>query len=307
MSALFSSLAKNLRVTANGAIPFAKVEALGNDFVWILPRVLWHDAEKIVPWITSLAHRTRGIGSDGIILWSEKVGGETPLFFFNRDGSAAEACGNGLRAVGVAGRELGVLEPGRVWFRIFDHLFPVDVPSSALAASAGFGPPRQGKDAATELDVRRHIEARGLIGEFIRMPNPHIVVFASSKLKRQEKNALVRTLVGTVGGGANIGFAVTRNPQEIDLEVFERGVGWTHACGTGAAAAWVVAERLGLSHGKALICQPGGCLEVERDSEGRVWIQGAARLVFVGWLSSDEPEGVSAGVRFLDYDAGIRS
>jgi diaminopimelate epimerase len=300
MSALYSSPAKNLDVMDNGAIQFAKIEALGNDFVWILPRVLWHDAETIVPWITSLVDRNRGIGSDGVILWGETVDGVIPLFIFNRDGSTAAACGNGLRAVGVAGRELNALEPGRVWFRIFDHLFPVDVPTSGLTACVGLGPSPLGEDTATKRAVQRHIAARGLIGGFIRMPNPHIVVFVSSKMKRRERNALARTLLGTVEGGANIGFVMTRKPQEFDLEVFERGVGWTKACGTGAAAAWVVAERLGLAQGKARICQPGGCLDVERDSEGRVWIEGAARLTFIGWWSSDELKDGSAGVRFLD-------
>jgi diaminopimelate epimerase len=307
MSAFFSSLAKNLQLIGNGALPFAKVEALGTDFVWLLPHVLWHDTKTIGPLITSLANRTRGVGSDGIILWGGPGGGETSLFFFNRDGSPAEACGNGLRAVGVAGRELGLLEPGRVWFRIFDNKFPVDVPPSGVTARAGLGPPKQVEDRATEVEIMGQVEPKGLTGQFIRMPNPHIVVFGASKLTRHEKNALARTLCGIVKGGANIGFAVKREPLAIDLEVFERGVGWTQACGTGAAAAWAVAERLGLLHGKVRVRQPGGSLSVEGDSEGRVWIEGAARLVFVGWWSSDKPKGGNAGVRFLDYDAPITS
>jgi diaminopimelate epimerase len=132
------------------------------------------------------------------------------------------------------------------------------------------------------------------------MPNPHVVVFASSPLSFEEKSAMARALGDMVAGGTNVGFAVVQDSQELVLEVFERGVGWTDACGTGAAAAWAVGERLGFVEGKTLIRQPGGCLEVERGIEDRIWIHGSARLVFVGQWVNHEPEGGTACVEYLD-------
>ena len=107
---------------------FAKIEALGNDFVWFLCPVTEVPREGVSEWIPIVCDRHVGIGADGVIFWGQDEAGTTPIWFYNKDGSLAEVCGNGLRAIAIAGRELGLLKPGLVWLRSGGHEFPVDIP-----------------------------------------------------------------------------------------------------------------------------------------------------------------------------------
>ncbi len=254
---------------------FAKVHALGNDFVWVLDA---SSAGELATWCArapSVCARHTGIGADGVVLWNG-VPHDPELWFVNADGSVAEMCGNALRAVAVGGRELGLFAPGRMHFRSGGESFPVVLGERGAPTAAGLGIPRFHPDAGSEELLS---PSNGPIAH-LSLPNPHVVVFGTTH--EQEPEVVARACSRRVDGGANVGFARV-DGESIDLRVWERGVGWTMACGSGAAAAGVAAMRLGLiTRGSCEVRQPGGTLAVWIDDEGRAWIEGDAAFVYVG-------------------------
>ena len=118
--------------------------------------------------------------------------------------------------------------------------------------------------------------------ESVSMGNPHAVAFVD------DCYAVPVSAVGPIVEGdphfpqrTNVGFATVVSSRRLDLRVWERGVGETLACGSGAAAAAALAHRRGLTGPRVTVMLPGGPLEVEVEGD-RVWIEGPARMVFRG-------------------------
>jgi len=246
---------------------FVKMEGLGNDFV-VVRGPLAPAAADVAAW----CDRRRGVGADGLLVVTARGPGRVRMQYWNADGSPAEMCGNGLRCVGryavdeglVAGPELVVETP--VGER------PVIVGAESVRAllgdfaEAGIGP----------LDLAGyHLEA-------VSVGNPHAVAFVPD---------CYSVPVGAVGPlvegdphfpeRTNVGFATVVSGERLDLRVWERGVGETLACGSGAAAAAALAHRRGLVGRRVTVMLPGGPLLVEVEGD-RVWIEGPARAVFRG-------------------------
>ncbi|MBN1425149.1 diaminopimelate epimerase [Candidatus Fermentibacteria bacterium] len=283
-----------------GLTPFAKVEALGNDLIWILDPAASNSVREMSRRAPRVCDRRLGVGADGIVLWNG-ASHNPELWFLNADGSTAEVCGNGLRALAVGGRDLGFFMPGSICFRITDAVFPVEIAGPGFPSAVGLGIPRfRASPALDEI-----LGAWDASGALVFMPNPHIVVFDGPEAReRQEK--LAAELVSAVAGGANVGFCTTRD-ESIELEVLERGVGWTRACGSGAAAAAAATWRAGRFASEVTrVRQPGGILRVWPDPEGRIWIEGEAGLVFLGFLPPDEQaEGCGAGWNVMRRGLGV--
>jgi len=212
------------------------------------------------------------------VLW-DGAEEDTEVWFLNADGSVAEVCGNGLRAVAAAGRDLGFFSPGRVEFRSGPSRFSVIVGADDSPVAASLGIPRYHTNPGVDDVVKVW---RGA-GSLVFVPNPHVVVF-DGPTTREDREKMAGQLVNQVTGGANIGFC-SREGDALSLHVWERGVGWTIACGSGAAAAAAAACRLGLlPEGGVSVRQPGGELRVWFGDDGCAWIEGTACLVFVGYI-----------------------
>jgi len=209
---------------------------------------------------------------------------------FNADGSEVEQCGNGVRCVawlvarvdangdtlvlqGPAGNvEARVLDAGRVSVDMGRPEFRPDrVPFVAKKEAIGY-----------DLDVF----GRTLEVSVLSMGNPHCVlsvddvesapVVRLGPLIEQHERFPSRT---------NVGFMVARDRGTIDLRVYERGVGETLACGTGACAAMVAAHRQGLVDDEVTVNLPGGQLVVSwRGDAAPVWLTGNAELISEGTI-----------------------
>lgn len=261
---------------------FAKYHGLGNDFVLLDHRA---SGELIGAELARrLCDRHRGIGADGVLslLPSRDPRAELRLHIWNADGSAAEMCGNGLRCVvrHVRGERaeapLSVdtdagLREGRV------------VPDGRV--EVGLGQPHSGRRLTFEND------GKVLHGLMVSMGNPHFVLDPrpGSDL-RAEALALGPWLQRRpeFPESTNVEF-MRPSADGLELWVYERGAGLTEACGTGAAAAAVAADALGLGprSGPLRIRLPGGALEVSlaREPAGAiagVSITGEAVRVFEG-------------------------
>lgn len=250
---------------------FVKMEGLGNDFV-----VVRGPFEPRRGTVAEWCDRRRGIGADGVLTVTPIDPETIRMGYWNADGSAAEMCGNGLRCVARYAVEEGLVE---------GPTFTVETPVGSRSVTAG--------EAGARVELGPVDPAGGttmLAGyqlATVSVGNPHAVAFVD------DCYAVPVSAVGPVVEGdpayperTNVEFATVITPDRIALRVWERGVGETLACGTGAAATVAAAHHAGRSGPRVTVVLPGGELLVEI-VDGVAWIEGPAREVFRGEI--DEP------------------
>jgi len=252
---------------------FIKMEGLGNDFV-VLKGPLDPDPADIAGW----CDRRRGIGADGVLV-VRKLGGErVRMEYWNADGSRAEMCGNGLRCVARYAYDRGWVD-GREFTVVNDSGdYPVKVRKSGrVRAMLGRAEaPEQSTMSVVGTDVHP-----------MSMGNPHAVLFVESTTEAPVKTlGPVIEVAGEFPNRTNVEFVEIKDRTRIEVRTWERGVGETLACGTGAGAAAVVANRQGLADGTLTVGLLGGDLDVEIDGD-IVWMEGPATYVFEGELNAD--------------------
>ncbi|MFL6575495.1 MAG: diaminopimelate epimerase [Povalibacter sp.] len=268
-------------------IQFTKMHGLGNDFI-----VFDAPSDEPVPSnevMRALADRRTGIGFDQALVLLPARDAATDVYYriFNADGSEVEQCGNGARCVGrlVADRlarsfihmdSLG----GRVDVQLRDDgLVSVDM------GIPDFTPAALPFEASREADIYPlRIGESELQISAVSMGNPHAVIQVPSV-----KDAPVDTVGPAVENHSrfpnrtNVGFMEVVSRTRIRLRVFERGVGETLACGTGACAAVAVGQRLGLLDSEVSVDAPGGQMSGRwLGPTEHLWLTGPAVKVYEG-------------------------
>lgn len=279
------------------SLRFAKYEGLGNDFIILdaeTPDAL--DASLAAPAVVAaLCDRHRGIGADGVLLAGVRDG--VPFMrVLNADGSEPEMCGNGLRCVALHLARTGRLAgrtgeltfdtgagPHGVWVREAGEAGVVEVQMRAPSLA-----PREVPVLADAplVEAPFTVDGRVLRVTAVSMGNPHVVIFGALTDELRLALGPLLAVDPRFPEGVNVGFA-TLADDGLRLRVFERGVGWTQACGTGACAAAVAAVETGrAARGRELrVTLPGGALVVRVGAQGeRVHMTGPARHVFDGTL-----------------------
>jgi len=284
-------------------LPFVKMHGLGNDFMVVRDQPA--DALPDIDTIRRLAHRREGVGFDQL-LWIEaprSAGTHAWYRIFNADGGEVEQCGNGLRCIALllgeqpgapallrlecrAGvSEARIAGPGITAVSMGAPRFdPADIPM----AVADTAPADAGMAAAGESGTYR-LEAAGQAVEVsaLSMGNPHCVLLVDD---------VYRAPVAELGPAlerhpafperCNVGFLEPRGRDRARLRVWERGVGETRACGSGACAAMVAGKRRGLFGPEVRVSLPGGDLMVSWPGPGEaVWLTGPARYSFEGTVA----------------------
>jgi len=287
------------------SLRFTKVEGLGNDFVLLearRPHALALSEEVV----RRLCDRRRGVGADGVVAVGPLRDGRLEVRFWNADGSLAGNCGNGLRCVVLHVARRGDLGLGHAVCLRTDgaeteaELLALDGSVATVALqmpAARFEP-----EAVPVRSERPLQEAQVDVGPWrprmtaLSLGNPHAVLL-DPDLEDEQWEPLARALQDDprFPEGVNVGFARRLEPRRIALRVWERGVGWTEACGTGACAAAVAlarAERERL--GEPLTVElPGGALQVTVAADGSSRLVGPARHVFDGALHGPPWEAVA--------------
>lgn len=244
---------------------FLKMEGLGNDFVVLEgPRAV--SSTQVIAW----CDRRWGIGADGVLVATPLGGNRVRMEYWNADGSPAEMCGNGLRCVAR-------LAYDRAW---------VDQEVFTVLTAVGEREARVGEQVTVQLGIPDGfgdpMEIAGQVARPLAVGNPHAVLFVEDPADVPVEELGRRLGTDPVfPDGANIGFAAVRADDLIELRVWERGVGETLACGSGAAAAAAVAGRLGRVGSKTTVRLRGGDLIVTLDERG-AWLTGPANYVFEG-------------------------
>jgi diaminopimelate epimerase len=258
---------------------FHKYEGIGNDFVLI-------DGESAAlvdpAGARRLCDRHFGIGADGVLLVTSatSAAASARMIIFNADGSRAEMCGNGLRCVAL--HLARIREESRAEFVVDTDTGPlecdVDRDGDVAHVLIGLGAGSFVGDHTAQFD--------GKAVQFLRvsMGNPHAVTFGT-QYTAAEIDHFAPQLSATFPEGSNVEFANVIDPHTIELVVWERGVGRTLACGTGAAATVVAAAvRQRVPFGEKIeVRLPGGPLQIAVQEEGLgVELRGPARRVFSG-------------------------
>lgn len=269
-------------------LPFFKYEGLGNDFVLVEIQVLGGLQISTDQAIT-LCDRHRGVGADGVLVLDT----ETPsMGVINSDGSVPEMCGNGIRCAALhlarraAVRDLEVTIDtlaGPHWCLV------VNEPGAESVAVRMAPPSLVPSDlplhsAAPWLDHPLSVVDRTVRFTGVSFGNPHAVTFDDLGDARFQIGPAVQA-DPHFPESVNVGFVSERDRDGFRLDVFERGAGWTLACGTGACAAAVAAVETGRAERdeELHIRLPGGTLSVTVGAPGdTVLMEGPARFVFGG-------------------------
>ncbi|MXX45331.1 MAG: diaminopimelate epimerase [Acidimicrobiia bacterium] len=194
--------------------------------------------------------------------------GGVGMSYFNADGSEAEMCGNGLRCVARLAVDLGMTD--RREFSVDTPLGPRRVKVSSSEVTAELGPVTVGE--------QRRIGERDF--HLVSVGNPHAVSWVND-LDGIGLEVAGQALQDVFRGGINVEMARVDSPAGMSMRVWERGVGETNACGTGAVAAAAAGLAQGLTREKVEVRLVGGAAQVTLEEETS-WITGPARLVYRG-------------------------
>lgn len=259
-------------------IPFVKMHGLGNDFV-----VLDARRDTLIPITTdiarSLADRRTGIGCDQLILLEASNTADFRMRIFNHDGGEVEACGNASRAVALLHGQPARIETtgGIIAIRPTDNGFAVDMGVPHFDWEAV--PLAYALDTASLPIAWEELENPVAIN----VGNPHVVFFVDDadaveldRLGPQiETDALFPERI-------NVNVAQIVSRTAIRLRVWERGVGLTRACGTGACATAVAAMQRRLVEREVAVTLPGGTLTINWDQNDRIIMTGPAAESYRG-------------------------
>ncbi|MBA4542500.1 MULTISPECIES: diaminopimelate epimerase [Thermoactinomyces] len=275
---------------------FTKMHGLGNDFI-IVYQNHTPNLEEFSRLAVQMCHRHTGIGADGLVVVYPSENADAAMRIFNADGSLTEQCGNamrcvakycyerlsalkdeftletkvGLQTVWVDG-SLGKAEKIRV-----DMGEPVLEPSRIPVVATG------------RRVINQPVEAGGAQFYFtgVSMGNPHAVIEVddASRFPVEKWGPILETH-RLFPNKSNVEFVTFHSPSEVTMRVWERGVGQTMACGSGACATLVAGVLLGKLARRAVIHLLGGDLEIEwSEADNRVYMSGPAAFVYDGvWL-----------------------
>ncbi len=267
--------------------PFRKMHGLGNDFVVFDAREKSLALTNVQ--VRRLADRHFGVGCDTVVVVGPGgAAADASLLFYNADGGDAEACGNATRCVA----RLLLDERGLARVKLSSRggmLNCSDAGNGMVAVDMG-APKLDWNEIpmSEQTDTKQFtltVEGSRLDASAASMGNPHCVLFVPEAEEapvaalgpRIEKLPLFPERV-------NVEFASIAAKDRIRMRVWERGVGITLACGTGACATAVAAMRRGLTGRKVEVVLDGGSLLLEWRDDNHVWMTGPAATPFTGEL-----------------------
>lgn len=275
-------------------LSFTKTQGLGNDFVVVDAS----SADPSIDWqalAVRLCDRHFGIGADGLLCVLPSEVADFRMRVLNADGTEPEMCGNGLRCFARYLRHHGLVTRTELAIETGAGVLEVswvrDAAGHATLARVDMGParlareqiPMQGPAAPQVIEEPLQVGDRTFWVTGVSMGNPHAVLFVPS-FDEQEFLTYGPLLEGHTAfpKRANVEFVEVVARDRLRVKVFERGVGPTLACGTGACAALVASVLTGRAERRAEVELPGGSLEIEWAPDGRVLMTGPAEVVYTG-------------------------
>jgi diaminopimelate epimerase len=277
-------------------IPFVKGHGTGNDFVILSD--LSNELALGPGLVAAICDRRRGLGADGILVVRRTADAPevadqaevAPYFmdYRNGDGSIAQMCGNGARVFVAYLLAEGLAEPGE--FHISTRGGARRVRSAAgTEVCIDMGPAQfLPDDNITVLPVDAPADAEPIAAVGVLMPNPHAVTWVDDLAEAGSLRERPIVRPGTAyPQGVNVEFVRALADDHVEMRVFERGVGETLSCGTGACAAAVATVRRsgrGPAGQRVQVDVPGGSVHVVWLANGDVELHGPAEFVARGTI-----------------------
>jgi len=277
---------------------FTKVQGAGNDFILVEASEVNPDWSQVA---VAMCDRHFGVGADGLLVLLPSHLADFQMRIFNPDGSEAEACGNGLRCLAkyVIDMELANTGAQEILVKTVAGIRKVKIyraRGKLTKIQAGMGKPKLGAkdipvviepglvDIKPVLSYSITIGGRELLLNFVSMGNPHAIYFRQHPVSGFPLSQLGPEIEQHKIFPNRVNFEVANviSRRQIEVRVWERGVGETLACGSGACAVAVAAQLLGYIDNKVEIKLPGGILDVEWDRVGEVLLGGPTEIVFTG-------------------------
>jgi diaminopimelate epimerase len=268
-------------------LPFIKMHGLGNDFDVLdarkRPIALTDAATK------AIADRRTGVGCDQLIVLEPPVlaGADAVMRIRNADGGEVEACGNAARCIAhllMDGKKDGPVVLDTTGGRI------AATPAGNGRVTVDMGPVYDGWreiPLAREMDTLHLDYAQGPLKDpvAVNVGNPHVVFFVedAEAIDLERLGALIEH-DPLFPERINVEVVEVKGPDMLRMRVWERGVGITRACGTGACASLVAAARRGLTGRRAHVFLDGGALEIEWLENNHVLMTGPVAQSFTGTL-----------------------
>lgn len=264
------------------SLEFVKMHGLGNDFIML-------DADNIPSGMQynqlakKIGHRQLGIGCDQLIIY--KIEAEfVQMQIFNCDGSEAKACGNASRCLARlvhdnTHKQEIILKVGSREVRCRYHS-PIDI-AVKLGPVSFQSPWMPNQDFLLEANFVNMISPEEFI--CVDVGNPHAVIFTDLSKKEQRMVGKKLQDKSIFPDGVNVNF-VHIDHGTIYLRVWERGAGFTYACGSGAVASFAASYKLGLCAQEAQVCFELGSLNMSVDSANEITMRGPAEYSFTGQI-----------------------
>ncbi len=283
---------------------FTKMQGNGNDFVIVQTSDMKRNWSPVA---IAMCDRHFGIGADGLILIMPSDKADFQMRIFDVDGSEAEACGNGIRCLAKYVFDRGLISPETDGIQVetIAGIREIKIDrkdGKVVKIQAGMGKPEFSAGdipVAIEKGERGIVYIKSMIGypvtidgkdlllNCVSMGNPHAIYFSTQPVSNFPLSQIGPKVEHLSIFPNRVNFEVARvlSRQQIELRVWERGVGETLACGSGACAVAVAAQLYGYTGRTVDIKLPGGILQVDWDGSGETLLSGSAEEVFYGeWL-----------------------
>jgi diaminopimelate epimerase len=280
---------------------FTKLQATGNDFIFVDARNMERDWSKLA---REICHRYYGAGADGLILIASSNRASLKMRLFNSDGSEAEVSGNGLRCFAKYVIDRQIVAGPKITVETMSGIRTIEATMTqgkVTHAKVNMGTPRfkaedipvlidKPKKGRGEVDIKLIIDypltvgRKGLALSFVSMGNPHAVSFLSQPVSDFPLSVVGPQVENHRMFPERVNFEIARvlKGNKIEARVWERGAGETLSCGSGACAIAVTARKKGYIDDEVDIILKGGDLTVYWDGVGEVYLSGPVEEVFTG-------------------------
>ncbi|AOY78431.1 diaminopimelate epimerase [Clostridium formicaceticum] len=274
-------------------MPFKKLHGAGNDFVIIKYESFPYE-ERFSELAIRSCHRRFGIGADGLMMVGSSQKADFKMYYYNSDGSRANMCGNGIRCFAKFVYDEGLIKTKQFSIETLAgiktvHIKETDSKADAVNVNMGkmvFEPakiPVKTEELHSFINQELKIDDKTFMISTVLMGVPHTVIFTED---------LDLNMVKTVGPiiekhaifpeNTNVNFAKIIDPTHIEVRTWERGAGYTLACGTGVTSVCGIAHHLKLVEEVVLVDTEGGRLKITIDQEKNIDMEGPAEDICCG-------------------------
>ena len=270
-------------------IPFMKLSGAGNDFVIInnLNRVVDSADSEFMNFVTKICQRRMSVGADGVLLVEPTEDVDFRMRYFNADGGEVETCGNGARCISKFAYLKGIVSE-QMQFLTNAGIYEAEIVGDNVKV-------RMSDPTDIRMNVPLRLEDGVHSVGFANSGVPHVVFFVDDLESTDvfDLGQQTRYHNDFKPAGTNANFICIHSQELIEIRTYERGVeNETLACGTGSIASAIVSATLGKVQSPVSVKTASGVVlkihfDLENDEAKNVYLEGDARVIFAGELTSE--------------------